>query len=180
MSVPSSEVNKLEIKKSTEFYEQLVINHSHYYYAQLFSELNQDYIYDPITSFWYEYDEFNKLKGGVKNVPVNLVSNISYQLRTLIIEHKINLSKITPTNKDDIKQQAETISFLNKQYLKLGDNNFKKGIIDELKYFVKRENICDLIDSNKYLIAFSDSVFDLSIGKIRPIMRNDKKQFSKC
>lgn len=165
--------NTSEIKQSLDFYQKLLDNHSHNYYANLFSELNGNYLYDPITSYWYEYDNFNKLNGGDKNIPISLVFNITSALQSLILNHKINLSKMTPSNKDDIKQQTEIISFLNKQYLKLGDSNFKKGIIDELKYFVKKENLNDLIDNNNYLIAFNDNVFDLSIGKIRKIKRSD-------
>jgi phage/plasmid-associated DNA primase len=168
-----SNMTNTDTKSSLEFYEKLVNNHSHNYYASLFNDMNQNYLYDPITNLWYEYDEYNKLKGGEKSAPISLIYDITLSLQNLLLTHKINLSTITPTNKEDIKQQAETISFINKQYLKLGDSNYKKGIIDELKYFIRRENLNDLIDSNKYLIAFNNKVFDLSIGKVRNIKRND-------
>jgi len=161
------------IKQSKEFYNILKENNNQSFYSKLFYDCNNNYLYDPKYNLWYEYDEYNKLYGGKDKPPISLNFNITKHLQDLILSHKMIISREMPNTKEDIIEHKNILDLFIKCYNKLGDNNYKKGIIDELKYLCKKDDLSDILDNNKYLICFSDKVYDFKIGKFRNIEKSD-------
>lgn len=161
------------IKQSKQFYYLLKENNNQSFYSKLFYECNNSYLFDSKTELWYQYDEYNKLIGGKKSPPISLSHNITKYLQDLILSHKIILSRDMPNKKEDITEQRLINDLFIKCYNKLGDNNYKKGIIEELKYLCKSDNLSELLDEDKYLIVFNNCLYDFKIGKFRNIERGD-------
>jgi phage/plasmid-associated DNA primase len=167
---------KLSFEKSIEFINNLTENDNHDYFAKLFADNNNDYIYSEKLDLWYEYDTFNKLRGGTKKPPISLTYSITSNLQCIISNHKkILLSKdiFTIKNKDEQKKYIDSIKILVKVYNKLGDTTYTDNIIKKFKYYCKVDNLDELIDNNKYLICFNDLVYDFTINKFRKILKTD-------
>jgi phage/plasmid-associated DNA primase len=162
-----------KIKASKIFLRELKDNINHEYLAKLFKDNNNDYIYSESLDQWFEYDEYNKLKGGSRKAPISLSYNITTTIQNLILVHKILLGNEMPKDKDGEKEHLSLIKFVIDLNNKVGDAQYIENIIKKLKYYCRVDKIEEKIDNNVNLISFNNVVFDFKLMKFRKIKRDD-------
>jgi hypothetical protein len=162
-----------DIKNSIDFLTMICENENHDYFASLFNENNNNYVYSEKLDLWYEYDIYNKLTGGTKKPPISLTYTITKDLQQLIKLQYKKITDIIPVNKVDQKDTINLIKQIMKIYNKLGNTTYIKDIIEKLKYYCKVDKLDELIDNNKYLICFNNVVYDFKINKYRKILKSD-------
>ena len=115
---------------------------------------------------WYGYDEYNVISKLSKNIPSQLVSNISEVLQKKLKEE---IKKIEP----DDKTYEETYKLFKSRYKAVGTSSFVKGVIDYVRTFYTDDRLREKLNNNNFLLAFTDKVFDFKIKQARKIEMND-------
>ena len=114
---------------------------------------------------WYEYAPNDTLIYA-GNTPSSILNSISNVLQDLILELRNSLK---PTD----KYYKERMKRINDSFKMVGYSTYAEGIIKYLVNYYTVENLHELIDTNKNLLAFNDCVFDLTIGDFRYIEKKD-------
>lgn len=153
--------------------DEIMDNINHEFLAEFFSKMNDKYIYSENLNQWFEYDEYNKLKGGTKNHPISLSYYISNMLKIEFTAYKTIISMFNPTTEEESKLCRSRTKFLNDIIKKIGDTNYCEYIIKKLKYHCRVENLEDKIDTNPKLICFTDKVYDVDLKEFRDIEKDD-------
>jgi P4 family phage/plasmid primase-like protien len=153
--------------------DDLIDNINHEYLAEFFSRMNDTYIYSETLNLWFEYDEYNKLRGGTKNPPISLSHYISKKLKIEFTAYKSIISMYNPTNEEENKIFKSRVKFVNDVIKKIGDTNYCDYIIKKLKYYCRVEDLEDKIDTNPKLICFVDKVYDVEQQEFRDIEKED-------
>jgi phage/plasmid-associated DNA primase len=160
--------------KTIQFAEYLINNANHYEFAKIFYEQlseTDDYMYYDNT--WYSYDEFNKILIHKKSYPSKLKLSIIQKTRDFISDIKIDINKLKLKNMDEIKQITNLNLKLDKLINTVSSNSFVNNIIEIYKDLITKPDIHKLLNSNKYLIAFEDCVYDHKIMEYRDIKKTD-------
>lgn len=152
--------------KGENFFKFLELNSNQHFFAERYWEKRMnDYIFDENLG-WFRYNQFNKLVGSGIKYPLTLLNDIS---STLEIELKMNFKELDPKTNDFLKYCKTYKQLINK----LGDTKYCESIITRLKSYYNKNQFENLIDNNKYLIAFEDQVYDIKLEAFRDIKKED-------
>lgn len=158
----------MEFKNLTgeNFFQMLDLNSNQHFFAERYWEKRMnDYVYDENLG-WFRYNLLNKLVGSGIKYPLTLLNDIT---STLEIELKSNFKELDPKSNEFLKYCKTYKQLINK----LGDTKYCESIITRLKSFYNKPNFENLIDNNKYLIAFEDQVYDIKNEAFRDIKKDD-------
>jgi phage/plasmid-associated DNA primase len=152
--------------KREDFYKLIIEGESHLDFAVLFYNLEPSkYVFSHKTK-WWEYNQQNILVHTGDDQPVGLKNNVAGYLRDYFNEQR----KYLDMNDKDYEKRNTAI---NNIYKKLGNASFCKGIIEFLPSLYLNSKFEDLIDNNRYLLAFDNCVYDIKTNKERPIEPTD-------
>ena len=156
--------NKKPKANNSQFWEMMkLFNNSDI--ANYYKEITQQrFIY--CNDCWYGYDEYNVISKLSKNIPSQLVSNISEVLQKKLKEE---IKKIEP----DDKTYDETYKLFKACYKAVGTSSFVKGVIDYVRTFYTDDRLREKLNNNNFLLAFTDKVFDFKIKQARKIEMSD-------
>lgn len=163
---------KLEIKDSIQILPLEIFHHEQA--AKEFYKRNKDkYIYsdNPIyKSEWWRYLDNNTLYNCIK-YPKELFNDLGIDLKLYLSEHIKEYEKKYHSS-DPIFTKIE------KYYLKalksISTTDFKKGIIEHLKYnYGVIPKFDNLVDTNHNLFAFNNCLYDHNLKEIRNIEKKD-------
>ena len=108
----------------------------------------------------------NAILRNTNTVPSSILNSISNVIQDLILEQR-NILKPTDSF------YKERMKLINSSYKMVGSSRFTSGIIDYLKNYYTIDNLNQMIDANKNLIAFNNMLYDFSINDFREIRPND-------
>ena len=142
-------------------------------FAKECKEVKDKYIFDALNSTWYEYNNNNILLELGKNYPLSLSEYIS-KFYNEDIKLIYELSKqYNHERKIDEKKHKKHISIYKVNIKQLGNNKYKEGIINELKFHYQNNDIINNCNNSHGLISFKDKLFDFKIKKWRDIEKKD-------
>lgn len=131
---------------------------------------------------WFVLQPNNVWRQSEKHVPSGLKLSISNTLHDAVTNHmtlKQDQFKVAKKNADDdtrtklISEEKKFLTFINGVYKTLGSSEFVNGIISFLSSYYDVADLDKIIDTNRYLFAFENCVYDLQTGKKRNIMPTD-------
>jgi len=154
----------MKLFNNSDFWEMMkLFNNSDI--ANYYKEITiQRFIY--CQECWYGYDEYNVISKLSKNIPSQLVSNISEVLQKKLKEE---IKKIEPDN----KIYDETYKLFKSCYKAVGTSTFVRGVIDYVRTFYTDDRLREKLNNNNFLLAFTDKVFDFKIKQARKIEMSD-------
>lgn len=159
--------------------------------AKLFANTKpNNYLYNKELG-WYALNEKNIWK-TYNGEPTALKNDIATTLKEWVHDCKDNelldynkkCSQLGNTDEDREKQKKMlkdhkiNIELINKSYKSFGDARFIKGVIDFLPEYYYKEDLDEIMDSNRNIFAFDNCVFDLIKNTPRPIEPDDYISFT--
>jgi P4 family phage/plasmid primase-like protien len=153
-----------------------------------FNCLPNDYLYDDTTG-WWEVNSNNQWSNISKGSPLTLRPALIKVFEKLLIEFRLVLTKqqLVKVDEDD-KAGEEAIATLIKTCIKfetaIKTTGFQTSVMEQLRgYYAEQtrniladkgiENIALLMDTNGYLFAFTDCLYDLKERKYREVLPTD-------
>lgn len=150
-----------------KFFEELDLS-SNTFFAEKFIEFfNEDkYIYCDKLKSWFEYNDNNILVDYGIVPPLSLSNNI-----TKICQKK--LKEVFNNVEPNSKEFDNYCKIYKRNYKSLGATTFKSDIIKELRFYYNDNELVTKLDNNDNIVAFTDKLFDFSIGEYRNIEKSD-------
>lgn len=151
--------------------------------AKYFYNISPDkYVYNEHMG-WYSLTANNTWSHSEKPVPSGVKGDIANTFQTLCLDTKRSIlakharEAGATADKEKHKQLEEQlkpkIDLIHKSYKQLGGADFCSGVISFLDTYYNNEELEATMDTNPYLFAFSDGVYDLNECKFRPITPAD-------
>jgi len=151
--------------------------------AKYFYNINPDkYIYNEHLG-WYSITGNNTWSHSEKAIPSGIKGDISNTFQQLCLDTKKSVlakyAKLRSGCKDPEKDKElkteceEKISLIHKSYKTLGGADFCSGVVSFLDTYYNDPELETKMDTNPYLYAFSDGLYDLNKGGFRRISPSD-------
>jgi len=184
--------HKLKKHNPTKFYELMETRQDFLNMLQLlnsndvakyFYNINPDkYVYNEHLG-WYSLNPNNIWTRSEKSTPSGIKGDISNTFQQLCLDTKKavltkfakDASQTADKDKHSTLKDAcdQKIKLIHASYKTLGSADFCSGVISFLDTYYNDPTLEERIDTNPYLFAFTDSLYDLQKGEFRPITPQD-------
>ena len=162
----------ISLSTQREDFWSIIFNPSHAEVAHFFYNLKPNsYMWHP-DLHWYAITPSN-IWQHYNSQPSGLMNDIWETFRPLIREHTAQLDLTVSDQTDQGKKIKNKLNAALKFNKLSGDSRFAKGVMDYLPYNYYVADLDTKMDESRHLFAFSDSVWDFNLNKIRPITPDD-------
>lgn len=158
------EYAKLNPQYNSKFWDSIELLNNADLAEYYIKQTEQKFIYS--KGSWYGYDDNNIITKIGEKTPSKLMLDVTNILKQKLVEE---MKKVEPGS----DKYNHTYKIFKKAYPAMGMAGWCKGIIDFLQAHYNNDTLGEKLNSNNYLLAFNNKVYDFKLKKFRPIEKND-------